>query len=116
MKSEEGFVKREYGESLAQSEMDRSLREKEKSLIIQIDNSTRELIEGLRSIESLAENTNKRLLNPLEKIIPKEEKKEPMPRGWLETHLADLRVATDKAIKIIDKLNRLNFATKTEVK
>ena len=114
METKEGFVKREYGIDYAQSE--RGLTPEEKSLIIKIDNSTRELIEGLRSIESLSENMNKRLLNPLEKQIPKEEKKEAMPRGWFETHLANLRVATDKVIKIINKLNRLDFATKTELK
>ena len=116
--SKEGFVKREYGRDLAQSEPGRGLRPEEKSLIIKINNSTRELLEGLRSIESLAENTNKKLLNPLEKSIPteSESKAEQTPRGWFEEHLADLRGATDKVIKIIEKLNRLSFATETEAK
>lgn len=114
MEKGEGFVKREESAGLAQSEQ--GLSPQEKSLVIKIDNSTRELIEGLRSIGSLAENTNKELLNPLEKLIPKEPKTEQAPRGWFEMHLADLRVATNKVIKIIEKLNRLSWATKTEQK
>ncbi len=110
---EKGFVRREESVGLTQSE---SLSPQQKSLVIKIDNSTRELIEGLRSIESLAENINKRLLNPLEKPIPEESKSGQTPRGWFEMHLSDLRVATDKVIKIIDKLNRLGWATKTEQK
>lgn len=81
-----------------------------------IDNSTRELIEGLRSIESLTENINKRLLPPMEKPVSQENKVGQAPCGWLETHLSDLRVATHKVIKIIEKLNKLSWATKTDVK
>jgi len=101
-----------FRENAGLAESERILSPKEKSLVIKIDNSARELIEGLKSIEGLAGNINKRLLNPLEEPIPTEEKKEAMPRGWFETHLANLRVATDKVIKIIDKLNRLSWATK----
>lgn len=87
------------------------------NLIRKIDNSTRELIEGLRSIESLTENINKRLLPLMEKPVPKEESKvEQGPSGWFEGHLADLRLATSKIIKIIHKLEKLNRETKTDVK
>ena len=111
----EGFVKREHGIGLAQSDVGSKSAE-DKSLVIKIDNSTRELIEGLRSIESLAENINKGLLYPSEKPIPNENKTVQAPRGWLEEHLADLRLSTNKVIKIIEKLNRLSFATESKAR
>ena len=86
------------------------------SELYKIDSSTRELLEGLRSIESLAENINKRLLPPMEKPLAKENKVEQAPNGWLEEHLAHLRVAKNKIIKIIEKLDQLSWATKTDVK
>ena len=54
----------------------------------------------------------------MEKPVPKENKEriEQSPNGWLEEHLANLRVATHKVIKIIEKLDRLSWATKTDVK
>jgi len=113
--SREGFVKHEYGERLAQSEMRCGNAEKVSELH-KIDSSTKELIEGLRSIESLTENINKRLLPSMEKPVSGESKCEQAPNGWLETHLADLRVATHKIIKIIEKLDKLSWATKTDVK
>ena len=81
-----------------------------------IDNSTKEILEGLRSIESLTENITKRLLPSMEKPLAKENKVEQAPNGWLEEHLAHLRVAKNKIIKIIEKLDQLSWATKTDVK
>ena len=81
-----------------------------------IDNSTREILEGLRSIERLTENINKRLLPQMEKPLAKENKVEQAPNGWLEEHLANLKVATHKIVKIIEKLDQLSWATKTDVK
>jgi len=102
-------------DELARSEMECESPEKI-SLIHNIDNSTRALVEGLQSIESLTENINKRLLPSMEKPVAKEGRCEQAPNGWLETHLADLKIATHKIIKIIEKLNKLSFATKTDVK
>ena len=103
------------GDELAQSEMGCENPGKVSELY-KIDNSTKELLEGLRSIESLTENINKRLLPSMEKPAPGESKVEQGPNGWLEAHLADLRVATHKIIKIIEKLDQLSWATKTDVK
>ena len=86
------------------------------SELYKIDNSTKELLEGLRSIESLTENINKRLLPPMEKPLAKENKVEQAPNGWLEVHFSDLTVATHKIVNIIEKLDRLSWATKTDVK
>lgn len=108
----EPFVKKEYGQGLAQSEMGCS--KEEMNLIHKIDNNTRELTEGLRSIESLTENINKRLLPLMEKPVAKESKTEQAPSGWLEEHLADLRLATHKVIKIIHNLDKLSRETKTD--
>lgn len=88
----------------------------ERNLIRQIDGCTRELIEGLRSAENLTESTNKILLPSMEKPLAKEGKAEQAPNGWFEQHLADLRFATGKVIKIIGRINRLNLEIKTEDK
>ena len=60
------------------------------SLIRKINNSTKDLLENLRNIESLSEDVNKRLLPS--KDIPKEGSNiaEQAPNGWFEVHLADL--------------------------
>ena len=102
-------------DELARSEMECESPEKI-SLIHNIDNSTRALVEGLQSIESLTENINKRLLPPMEKPVPKDNKVEQAPNGWLEVHFSDLKVATHKIVKITEKLDRLSWATKTDIK
>jgi len=102
-------------EDIAQSEMG-GRSAKEMCLVVKIDNSTRELNEGLLSIESVVENINKRLLPSREKPLSKEGRDEQAPNGWLETHLADLRHATTKIIRIIEKLGNLSRETKTDVK
>lgn len=85
-------------------------------LVRKINNATREIIEGLRSVESLTENINKRLLPLVEKPEAKEQKVEQAPNGWFEIHLADLRLATRKIIKIINNLDNLSRETKTDMK
>jgi len=104
----------EGDQGMAKSES--NLSPKEKSLVIKINNHTRELLEGLRSVEGFTKNINERLLPLMEKPVLKEGKCEQAPSGWFEEHLADLRVATHKVVKIIEKLNRLMWATKTEQK
>ena len=84
------------------------------NLIRKINNSTGELVEGLRSADSLTENINKKLLPSMEKPLVKEVKAEQSPNGWFEEHLSDLRIATHKVIRIIEKLNRLSLETKTD--
>ena len=106
----EGFVKREESASLAQSED--SKQPEELSLMHKIDNSTKDLLENLRNIESLSEDINKRLL-PSKDIVKKEGNiAEQAPNGWLECHMADLQLANYKAIKILTKLGILNRETK----
>jgi hypothetical protein len=102
-------------EDIAQSEMG-SRGVKEISLIHKIDNSTRELIEGLRTIESLTENINKRFLPLIEKPLLSESKVEQAPTGWLEIHLADLCSDISKIVRIITNLEKLSRETKTDVK
>ena len=106
----EGFVKREEGASLAQSEDCK--QPEELSLIHKIDNNTKDLLENLRNIESLSEDINKRLL-PSKDVAKKGSNiAEQAPNGWLEIHLADLQFANYKAIKILTKLGILNRETK----
>ncbi len=82
------------------------------SLIHRIDNTTKDLLESLRNIESLSEDINKRLL-PIKDTTKKESNiAEQAPNGWLECHLADLQMANYKAIKILTKLGILNRETK----
>ena len=102
-------------EDIAQSEMG-GRSAKEMCLVVKIDNSTRELTEGLRSIESLTETINKRLLPLIEKPLLSENKVEQTPTGWLEIHLADLRSATPKIVRIITSLEKLSREIKTDVK
>ena len=90
--------------------------EKEMCLVVKIDNITRELTEGLRAIESLTENINKRLLPLIEKPLLSESKVEQGPAGWLEIHLADLCSATSKIVRIIINLEKLSRETKTDIK
>lgn len=103
---------KEHSAGLAQSEDCKA----EINIRRQIDNCTRELIEGLRSAETLAKSTNSILLPSIEKPLAKEGKTEQGPNGWFEQHLADLRLATHKVVSIISKLNRLNLEIKTEDK
>jgi len=105
---------RDFEEKLGQSEVGSDAGKV--SELHKIDNSTGELLEGLRSVESLTENITKRLLPSMEKPVPGESKCEQAPSGWFEGHLLDLRVATHKIIKIIEKLDKLSWATKTDVK
>jgi len=102
-------------EDMAQSEMGCKSAEGI-SLVRKIDNSTRELTEGLRAIESLTENINKRFLPLMEKPLLSENKVEQGPNGWLEIHLADLYSATSKIVRIITNLEKLSRETKTDVK
>ena len=110
----EGFVERVDNASLTQSED--CAETPEISLIHRIDNSTKDLLENLRNIESLSEDVNKRLL-PSKDISKKESNiAEQAPNGWFEYHLADLQNANLKAIKILTKLGILNRETKISEK
>lgn len=115
MEKDQPFVKHEYGVGLAQSEQGLTQSSK-MNVRRQIDNCMREIIEGLRSAETLARSTNEILLPSMEKPLAKEGKVEQAPNGWFEQHLADLRLANHKTIKIISRLNRLNLEIRTEDK
>ena len=108
-----GFVRREESAGLAQSEDCK--QPEEISLIHRIDNSTKDLLESLRNIESLSEDINERLLPPKDTLKKESNIAEQAPNGWLECHLADLQLANHKAIKIFTKLGILNRETQIKV-
>jgi len=88
------------------------------SLVHVIDNNTKEIIEILRGIEGLTENINQRLLSSVD-ILDGSDAAEPKlsaPSGWLEEHLADLKNVVLKINRIGAKLEKLSWATKTDVK
>ena len=113
-KLEEGFVKREYGESLAQSEMGKSAEET--NIVRKIELRTENLLKDLNSIESLTNALNKMLL-PIRPKAESEEKGEARkPQGWLENHLQSLDFATYRSRQIYDKVTRLMQTMKIDVK
>lgn len=105
------FVKRVDSARPAQSE-DCDKTPEEISLMHKIDNSTKDLLENLRNVESLSEDINKRLLPSKDTVKKEGNIAEQAPNGWLEVHLADLQRANYKAIKILTKLRILNRETK----
>ncbi len=109
----EGFVKREYGVGLAQSE-DCSKTPEEINLIRKIESRTHNLIQAINSIESLTNGLNKNLLPQLPKNESEVKADQRPPDGWLEFHLADLNHAQDRCGQVYEQVTRLMQATKIE--
>ena len=110
MEKGEGFVKREYGASLAQSEPKTA---EEINLIRKIESRTHNLIQAINSIESLTNGLNKNLLPQLPKSESEVKAEKPVPDGWLECHLADLDHSLHRCGQIYEQVTRLTQATKT---
>ena len=110
LRKEQPFVKREDSARLAQSEPTKA---EEISLVRKIGNRTRNLLQGLNSIESLTNRMNKDLLPSMLKA-ESEAKEKISPQGWLEYHLADLDNALLRSIQIHTQVERLVQATKTD--
>ena len=108
----EGFVKKEYGVGLAQSED--CCKAEEINLVRKIENHMKNLIGGLNSIESQTNALNKNLLPKMPKESEADKKERPVPQGWLECHLADLDHLIWRSGQIYDQVNRLVQATKVE--
>ena len=108
----EGIVKREESAGLAQS---KPSEVEEISLIRKIEVSTKNLLQSLNSIESVANSSNKILLPIKSKAEGKSEVKEKrVPQGWLECHLADLDHAIWRTGQIYEEVTRLMQATKID--
>lgn len=111
----EGFVKREYGKSLAQSEPG-SKNAEEINLVRKIELRTENLLKNLNSIESLTNALNKMLL-PMRPKTESEAKEEARKtQGWLENHLQNLNFATHRTGQIYDQVTRLMQTMKIDVK
>jgi len=112
MEKGEPFVKREYGQNLAQST--ESLNAEEINLVRQIENLMKNLLQSLNSIESLTNGLNKNLLPPIPKAESEAKVEARQPQGWLEYHLSELDHAIYRSGQIYSQVSRLMQATKIE--
>ncbi|MBA7532431.1 hypothetical protein ES705_24657 [subsurface metagenome] len=110
----EGFVKREYGQGLARSEVVEDLKAEEINLARKIENRMKHLMQILNSIGGLTYDLNKSLLPPIPKAESGSTADQRAPQGWLEYHLADLDNAICRAGQIYSEVTRLVQATKIE--
>ena len=112
----EGFVKREYGAGLAQSEdCCEPKTAAEINLVRKIESRTHNLIQSVNAIESLTNGLNKSLLPQLPKSESNAKADQRPPDGWLECHLADLDHALNRCGQIYEQVGRLTQATKRKV-
>jgi len=113
MGKEEPFVKREYGQGLAQSESGRDLKAEEINLVRKIESRTKNLIQSINAIESLTHGLNKNLLPQLPKSESEAKADQRPPDGWLECHLADLGHLFHRCGQVYEQVTRLAQETKT---
>jgi hypothetical protein len=116
MEKDQPFVRHEYGENLAQSELNSQMKAEEINLVRKIELRTENLLKDLNSIEGLTNALNRNLLPQKPKIESDAKVEARKPQGWLENHLQGLDFAIYRSGQIYEQVTRLMQATKIDMK